>query len=483
MCGWGVGWAGHSGQAPQAGRGQGNGNEYGVPGIPFASLLARTRADMAAFWQTPRVTIASVSPERFVRVMGGRVQVCPIKGTRPRAEGDADNVMAAELATSEKERAEHVMIVDLERNDLGRVCRPGTVTAGPLFEVVATPYCHQMVSSVSGFLREDASLADLLEAVFPCGSVTGAPKIAAMRTIAALEASPRGHYTGSLVVAVPGEVDSSVLIRTAEYTDGVVRWGAGGGITVDSDAAEEWLETALKASPFLGDGPPSVALRETCHVVRGRVPLLARHLGRLAAGGCGPTVLACVRSAVAKATGAFGDATAYGRLSVTVEPTGEVTACVTEGASSLDVLSGPVLLPVPCPTPRLPAGAAKPADRAAWDDAQRRAIEAGAHQAVLIDARGLVTDGATASVWVRLGQRLVTPPAPPAVDGVARSVVFDAAAECGYIAEEGDVTVGLLTQADEVFFSNALAGVVAARGRAGPASAALGDVFRGIFGA
>lgn len=452
------------------------------PGVAFASLLARTHADMAAYWRTPRVSIASVSPERFVRVTGDRVDVCPIKGTRPRAEGDADSAMAAELAASEKERAEHVMIVDLERNDLGRVCRPGTVTVDPLFEVLATPYCHQMVSSVSGLLREDASLAGLLEAAFPCGSVTGAPKIAAMRKIASLEASPRGAYTGSLVVAVPGELDSSVLIRTAEYAGDAVRWGTGGGITVDSDAAEEWLETVLKASPFLGDGPPQVALRETCRVVRGRVPLLARHLARLAAGGCGPTVLARVRAAVDEATGAFGHEAEYGRLSVTVEPAGEVSARVTDGRSTLDVPGGPVPLPVRCPTPRLPVGAAKPADRTAWDDAQRQAVEAGAHQAVLVDARGLVTDGATASVWVRVGGRLFTPPTPPAVDGVARGVVFDAAAGCGYVAEEQDVPVELLAEADEVFFSNALAGAVAARGRAGAASAALGEVFEGLFG-
>lgn len=225
------------------------------PRVAFASLLARTQADMAAFWRAPNVTIASASPERFLRVSGDRVEVCPIKGTRPRAEGDADRAMAAELAASEKERAEHVMIVDLERNDLGRVCRPGTVTADPLFEVVATPYCHQMVSSVSGLLREDASLRELLASAFPCGSVTGAPKIAAMRKIEALEASPRGAYTGSLVVATPGDLDSSVLIRTAEYAGDVVRWGTGGGITVDSDPAEEWLETVLKAAPFLGFGP------------------------------------------------------------------------------------------------------------------------------------------------------------------------------------------------------------------------------------
>jgi para-aminobenzoate synthetase/4-amino-4-deoxychorismate lyase len=444
----------------------------------FAALVSRAQADMAAFWETPCTALASASPERFIRVSGDLVQVCPVKGTRPRAE--QDDIMVAELGASEKERAEHVMIVDLERNDLGRVCRPGTVTVDPLFEVVTTPYCHQMESSVFGTLRAEASLGEVLQAVFPCGSVTGAPKIAAMSTIARLEASPRGAYTGSLVVAIPGEIDSSVLIRTAEYVDGVVRWGTGGGITIDSESAEEWLETVLKASPFLGDGLPGVALRETCRVVQGRVPLLARHLGRLAAGGCGPTTLARVRAAASEAIAA--GAAAHGRLSVTVHPTGEVRSRTSGAMSSLVVPGGPVPVPIECATPHLPAGAAKPADRALWDGAQRAAHALGGHQAVLIDARGSVTDGATASVWVRVGRHLLTPPAPPAVDGVGRSVVFDFAAECGYVAEEADVPAELLARADEVFFSNALAGVVSARDRGGPAAAALRDVFRVLFG-
>ncbi|HSK48328.1 MAG TPA: bifunctional anthranilate synthase component I family protein/class IV aminotransferase, partial [Coriobacteriia bacterium] len=351
-----------------------SGDPISRPRDAFAALLARTDSDMAAYWEAPGVVLASASPERFLRVAGDRVEVCPIKGTRPRAEGAADAAMAAELADSEKERAEHVMIVDLERNDIGRVCRPGSIAVDPLFEVVATPYCYQMISTVSGHLRPDASIADLLEAAFPCGSITGAPKIAAMRMIAALEASPRSAYTGSLVVSVPGELDSSVLIRTAEYAEGGVSWGTGAGITVDSDPAEEWLETLLKASPFLGDSLPLVALRETCRVVRGRVPLLARHLGRLAAAGCGPAVLARVRAEVADALSMYGSAADYGRLSVTVRPTGDVTAGVTDAASSLDAQGGPVLMAVESQVPRLPTGAAKPADRALWDAAQQRAV-------------------------------------------------------------------------------------------------------------
>ncbi len=142
------------------------------------------------------------------------------------------------------------MVVDLERNDLGRVCEPGSVTVEPLFEVVETPYCHQMVSRVAGVLRSDAGIADLLESAFPCGSVTGAPKISAIGIAAQLERSPRAAYCGTLAVAMQGEMDSSVLIRTAELTHGALRWGTGCGITYDSDPGAEWLESVLKASPL-----------------------------------------------------------------------------------------------------------------------------------------------------------------------------------------------------------------------------------------
>jgi anthranilate synthase component 1 len=198
------------------------------------------------------IALVGSSPETHVRCENGMAEIHPIAGTRPRKpRREDDDAMEKELLADPKERAEHVMIVDLERNDLGRVCEPGTIAVDPIFEVVATPYCHQMVSTVTGTLLEDTTLSELLESVFPCGSVTGAPKIAAMKAIAAQEASPRAAYTGSLTIAVPGQVDSSILIRTAEYTDGLVRWGTGGGITVDSDPHEEWLETVLKASPFL----------------------------------------------------------------------------------------------------------------------------------------------------------------------------------------------------------------------------------------
>jgi anthranilate/para-aminobenzoate synthase component I len=232
------------------------------PGEAYAALLSRGSSMMNAFFSDGVTSLASISPERFLSLSkrpwedgGGSVaEIWPIKGTRPRAEcTDCDVRLADELAASVKERAEHVMVVDLERNDLGRVSRTGSVTVDPLMDVARTPYCHQMYSTVRGVVDGQSPVAPLLEAAFPCGSVTGTPKIAAMEVIEGLEVSPRGPYTGSLIAAMPGSLDGSVLIRTLVDRDGELEWGTGGGITIDSDPHEEWLETLLKARPVLGE--------------------------------------------------------------------------------------------------------------------------------------------------------------------------------------------------------------------------------------
>jgi anthranilate/para-aminobenzoate synthase component I len=232
-----------------------------APGDAYATLVSRASSMMNAFFSDGETSLASVSPERFLSLVerpwedgGGSVaEIWPIKGTRPRSEcADCDVRFAEELQDSEKERAEHVMVVDLERNDLGRVSRTGSVSVDPLMDVAQTPYCHQMYSTVRGVVDGSQPVARLLEAAFPCGSVTGTPKIAAMGVIDSLELSPRGPYTGSLIAAVPGELDGSVLIRTLVDRGEDVEWGTGGGITIDSDAFEEWRETLLKSRPVLG---------------------------------------------------------------------------------------------------------------------------------------------------------------------------------------------------------------------------------------
>lgn len=446
------------------------------PAAVFSALRARAAADMAACLSgLPGLVpwIASVSPERFLRITRGEhgariAEICPIKGTAPRgANEEADARLAEALRLDPKERAEHIMVVDLERNDLGTCCVPGTVQVDPLYEVVPTPYCHQLVSTVRGTLRPDASFAELLAGAFPCGSVTGAPKRAAMRIIDELEATSRGAYCGALFVAMPGELDSSVLIRTLEGDAGDVgraSWGAGCGITHDSDPAAEYLEMLLKASPVTGDAPPLVALRETMRVGGGRAALLDRHLARLAAGGCGPTTLTRVRSAVAEQL-ALPDAHAsYARLGVTVTPDGEVAAGLTIERSSLDVDGGPVVVPVTVDEPpALPLGAAKPAARRYWDRAHREAARRGADQAVLVTQDGDLVDGSTATVWLVHGDTLSTPPAPPAVAGVMRDVIFDTAASHGLRAVERRLTLEDFYSAREVWLSNAVGGFVRAR--------------------
>jgi len=224
----------------------------------FVALTTHTAAPMSALLIAGDRALVSASPERFLGITegpdGSRVaEIWPIKGTRPRGtDSRSDARLARELSRDDKERAEHVMIVDLERNDLGRVCVAGSVSVEPLARVFQTPYCHQMVSCVRGVLVPGVPSHEVFAACFPCGSVTGAPKVAAMRHIERTEVSPRDAYCGTLAVAAPGAVDSSVLIRTLEVRGDEAAWGVGGGITYDSDPDAEWEETLLKASPALG---------------------------------------------------------------------------------------------------------------------------------------------------------------------------------------------------------------------------------------
>jgi para-aminobenzoate synthetase/4-amino-4-deoxychorismate lyase len=219
-----------------------------IDGDAFDLFATATRAlptDRAAFVTGPWGTVASLSPEIFLTRMGRTVRSAPIKGTRP-----ADR--REELARSEKDRAENVMIVDLVRNDLGRVCRPGTVRVTALAEVRPHAGVWHMVSEVEGELRDGVGDADLLRATFPPGSVTGAPKLAALDVIAELESTGREAYTGAIGFASPlAGLELSVCIRTFEFRGERIWLGAGGGIVADSDGREEAREAAAKAAPLL----------------------------------------------------------------------------------------------------------------------------------------------------------------------------------------------------------------------------------------
>ncbi|WP_397606559.1 aminodeoxychorismate synthase component I [Silanimonas sp.] len=236
---------------------------FDAPPDPVALYAALRRANPAPFaglFALPGGSVASSSPERLVSIRGRRIETRPIAGTRPRFEGDDDAARIAELVGHPKERAEHVMLIDLERNDLGRVCAPGSVRVDELMTVESYAHVHHIVSNVSGDLRPGVTAGQAIAAVFPGGTITGCPKVRCMQIIAELEGEGRGPYTGAMgYLDASGDMDLNILIRTL-WTDGCdVAFRAGAGIVVDSRADKELMETRAKARGMLralgqGDG-------------------------------------------------------------------------------------------------------------------------------------------------------------------------------------------------------------------------------------
>jgi para-aminobenzoate synthetase component 1 len=223
------------------------------PLLLYERLRTRNPAPFAGYFDFGHFVLASASPERFVRVDHGEIETRPIKGTRPRvASPEEDQQHQAALLASAKDRAENIMIVDLLRNDLGRVCEYGSVRVPALCRLESYRYVHHLVSEVRGRLRAGLGPIDLLRAAFPGGSVTGAPKIRAMEIIAELEPTARGPYCGCLgYLGFDGSMDTNILIRTFTVGRGWVQFPVGGGIVADSTPEREYEETWHKAEGLL----------------------------------------------------------------------------------------------------------------------------------------------------------------------------------------------------------------------------------------
>jgi para-aminobenzoate synthetase component 1 len=219
----------------------------------YGRLRTRNPAPFAGYFDLGDFVLASASPERFLWVQDGAIETRPIKGTRPRGASPAeDQVRRDELRASAKDRAENVMIVDLLRNDLGRVCRYGSVQVEALCRVETYRTVHHLVSEVRGRLRPGLGPLDLLRAAFPGGSVTGAPKVRALEIIAELEPTARGPYCGCLgYLGFDGSLDTNILIRTFTAGRGWVQFPVGGGIVADSIPEREYEETWHKAEGLL----------------------------------------------------------------------------------------------------------------------------------------------------------------------------------------------------------------------------------------
>lgn len=223
-----------------------------APAALYARLRQANPAPFAGLFAAAGRAVVSSSPERLVSVHGDVVQTRPIAGTRPRFDGDDDAARIRELVGHPKERAEHVMLIDLERNDLGRIAAPGSVEVDELMTVESYAHVHHIVSNVRARLRPEVSPGQVIAATFPGGTITGCPKVRCMEIIAELEQTARGAYTGAFGwLNRDGDMDLNILIRTAEVQGDTVRFRTGAGIVVDSDPSRELDETRAKARGLL----------------------------------------------------------------------------------------------------------------------------------------------------------------------------------------------------------------------------------------
>ena len=417
--------------------------------------------------------LLSFSPELFFAEKDGAATVKPMKGTRPRGRDPAeDAALAAELTASVKDRAENLMIVDLLRNDLSRVAEAGTVRVDRPFSVESYPTVHQMVTTVRARLQPGKGTADMIRALFPCGSITGAPKIRAMELINTVERDPRGPYCGAIgridAPKADGTSDAAfnVAIRTLRLTpvennSGTAVLGVGSAIVADSEALPEWRESLVKGgfvrSSASGPSAAGFDLIETmAFTPDGGIPLLELHLERIKASAA-ELGFAFDRHAVRNAIQALCfEADAPSRVRLVV---------ARSGAYALEISPLPEPFPdhAPVAVLRLPVDAGdwrlrhKTSDREFYDAGLRAAREAGAVDALFLRDDGLVTEGCITNLFVERDGKLLTPPAQLGLlPGVLRRSLLESGS-----AVEAQLTLDDLT--DGFLIGNALRGLVPAR--------------------
>ncbi|WP_374407686.1 aminodeoxychorismate synthase component I [Pelagerythrobacter sp.] len=443
------------------------GSYRGDPLALYAALRPAAQAGYGGMVFDGQHWLLSLSPELFVSLMGREAKAKPMKGTRPRADDPAEDcALAEELAGSDKDRAENLMIVDLMRNDLSRVAEAGSVRVEAPFAVESYPTVHQMVTTVRARLTEGRSAADLLRAVFPCGSITGAPKIRAMELIAEVERDARGPYCGALGrIAPDGDAAFNVAIRTLRLTpiengQGSAVLGVGSAIVADSEPLAEWREALLKGGFARRSSPdhraPGFDLIETMRFTPDEgIALIEGHLERM--------------KASAAALGfAFDRHAARNRIQALcfeLERESRVRLLTSRsGAIALEAsdIPEPPGEPVRCIALPLPVDPGdwrlrhKTTDRGFYADALAVAHDAGADEALFVRDDGLVTEGSFTNVFMERDGVLLTPPTRLGLlPGVRR----------GALIEQGKAREAELTLADldgGFFTGNALRGLMRA---------------------
>ncbi len=427
----------------------------------YEVLIDAQPVDFAAIVNLDGRLTLSFSPELFFRITpsphGRSITTRPMKGTAPRGgTPEQDDQQRHWLAHDEKNHAEHVMIVDLLRNDLGRICAPGSVRSDDLFRVEPYPTLFQMTSTVSGELLPTTRLCDTLGALFPSGSVTGAPKRRTMEIIRDLEPVPRGVYTGAIGYLSPvGETTFSVPIRTLEIRESSISMGVGGGIVADSTAAAEYDECRLKAS-FLNHAATSPQLIETMlwqPATRPALPLLAHHLSRLARSAAQLGFSYDQVAIVAALTAATSHLVAETRVRLLLSHNGSThieTAPIAGPTSNLRVRIAARRI---CSTDAWLQH--KTTRRAFYDREFARARRDGFDEVLFLNERGELAEGAISTLTIEVDGQLYTPPlASGALPGVLRGTLLQAPAPC----VERVLTLGDLTGASAAWLNNALRG-------------------------
>ncbi len=422
----------------------------------FASLLQHQSVAYGAWMNVAGHHILSFSPELFFRVDAGRIVTRPMKGTMPRGlDADGDAQAALRLQNDEKNRSEHVMIVDMLRNDLGRICAMGSVQVEDIFSIERYETLLQMTSTVSGTLRPEIRYSDIFRSLFPSGSVTGAPKIRTMQIIREMERTPRGVYTGAIGYISPGGTSVfNVAIRTLVMQDSRIQMGVGGGIVADSDPDEEHRECLLKAA-FLTRAHQDFQLLETM-LWEKDFCFLSEHLDRLESSASYfnfPFDRKAVLSQLREVAGAFPVCERY-RVRLLLDAGGNVT---------LD----PSALRMENPAARVRLSSErvsstdiflrhKTTRRQIYDQQYAAARADGFDEALFTNENGEVTEGAISNLFIERAGKLLTPPlACGVLPGIFRRHLLKTRAT----AEERILTVEDLKTAEAVFLCNSVRGI------------------------
>ena len=428
------------------------GDFSGDPLALYSAILRSQRPPFGAYLDTGRHVVISASPELFFSVKNGRITARPMKGTARRGRFPADDAaLANHLLRSEKERAENLMIVDLLRNDLGQVAKTGSVQTDKLFEVESYPTVHQMTSTVTAELEDSVSMLDLFRAIFPCGSVTGAPKRSSMELITRLEGRPRGLYCGAIgMIAPKGEALCSVPIRTMLFDrdERILSMGVGSGITYSSSTDSEYEECLTKAS-FATAPSPSAPLLESILLEDGRYPLFERHLKRLewSATRVGYRY---DRDAVVEALELAATGSGRGKVRLLLAVDGSLSvdcAMLTDEPEQLRIAisSQPV-------DPENLMLYLKTAERTLYEAA--RAEIPDADEVLFVNSKGELTEGTYNNIVLKLDGRLLTPPVESGLlPGVMRSVALDEG-----IVQEQQIFPSDLDRAEDIWLINSVRG-------------------------